>query len=175
MNPRDDPTSGKGRFFWRQFARLKNLAMLAVMEYFLIKSLLSCSSLRADGILGDFLYVALIVCAIVHHLLVTAATMYILTRAICRYERLRWIRGSKLHQVMYKIFLLPVHSYLAGIGLGTCENCPEASDVNGIDHPLSREEFIRKQTDFEKNIETAMLASETRMLHAVKSMIMFDS
>jgi len=175
LNPKDDPTSGNGRIFWRQFARFKNLAMLVVMEYFLIKSLSSCSKLRADGIIEEFTFVSLVLFAVLYHILVVAATMYILTRAICRYERLRWIRGSKVHRVMFKLFLLPVHRYLALIGLGTCEKCPETSDIHESDRPLSRDEFARKQSDFQTNMEVAILASETRILHALKSMLMFDS
>lgn len=175
LNPKDDPTSGNGRIFWRHFARFKNLAMLVVMEYFLIKSLSSCSKLRADGIIEEFTFVSLVLFAVLYHILVVAATMYILTRAICRYERLRWIRGSKVHRVMFKLFLLPVHRYLALIGLGTCEKCPETSDIHESDRPLSRDEFARKQSDFQTNMEVAILASETRILHALKSMLMFDS
>ncbi len=143
--------------------------MLAVMEYYLIKSLSLCSRLRADGILGAFIYVALIVCAVLHHILVIAAAMYLTTRAICRYEQLRWIRGSKVHHIMYKVFLLPVHQYLAGIGLGACEHCPEASDIHEIDHPLSRDEFVRKLEDFQNSMHCAILASEKRILQTVKS------
>jgi len=66
-NPPDDPNSGIARKIWRMFAKAKHAAFLIVVEVFLIKSLLSCESLNKDGILGDFLYVALILCAILYH------------------------------------------------------------------------------------------------------------
>ena len=144
------------------------------MEYFLIKSLLSSSSLHSDGIVGDFLYVALILCSILYHLFLVAAILYLIAKAICNYDSLRWLRGSKLHVGLLKICLLPVCGYMRSIGLGKGERCPDASDMNGEnDHPLLHTEFVGKQADFEVNIQEAIQASETRILHAVKS-IMFQ-
>ena len=173
-NPPDDPTSGMGRKLWRLSAKIKYLAIIGIVEYFLIKSLLSCSSLHRDEIVGDFLYVALILCAILYHIFVVAACMYLIARAICRNERLRWLRHGKFHSALLKICLAPVCKYLRSVGLGKGECCPDASDIEENNHALTQKQFLVKQADFENNMQEALKASETRILHAVKSMMMFS-
>lgn len=125
----DDPTSGIERKLWRLVSKIKYLALVGAVEYFLIISLLASTSLHKDEILGDFLYVALIMTAILHHLFVVAAMMYLVGRSICKYESLRWLRGSKFHRTLMNICLKPVCRYLTSVGLGKGEQCPDASDV----------------------------------------------
>ncbi|KAL7543156.1 hypothetical protein ACHAXR_013255 [Thalassiosira sp. AJA248-18] len=174
MFPPDDPTSGIGRKFWRLSARVKYVGVIVLVEYFLIKSLLSCSHLHKDGMLGDFLYVAMISCAVLYHMFLVASQIFLGARCICRLESLRWLRGSKFHRLMLNISLKPVCRYLSSVGLGKGEKCPDASDIDLLnDHPLSHHEFVGQQADFENNIQEAIKASETRILHAVKS-IMFS-
>ena len=163
-----------GRKIWRQVAKAKYLSIIVVVEFFLVKSLISCSSLRKDGILGDFLYIALILCAILYNMFVVAAYVYIFARFICNHEGFQWLRGSKFHLALLKISLKPVCRYLSSVGLGKGESCPDASDMTEEDHPLSHDEFLGKQADFENNIQEALKGSETRILHAVKSMMMFQ-
>mmetsp|Transcript_1103 Transcript_1103/g.2297 ORF Transcript_1103/g.2297 Transcript_1103/m.2297 type:complete len:938 (-) Transcript_1103:62-2875(-) len=173
-NPPDDPTSGIGRKLWRLTGKLKLLTTTVVVEYFLVKSLISCTSLHKDGILGDFLYIALVLCAILYHLFVVAANMYLGGRAICNYESLRWLRGSKFHRGILKICLVPVCRYLKSVGLGKGESCPDGSDTNEEDRPLLHNEFFGKQADFANNMVEAIKASETRILHSMKSMVMLQ-
>lgn len=174
MNPPDDDMSGVGMKLWHQSGIVKQFAILVVVEYFLVKSLLSCSLLHKNGVLGDFLYIALILCAILHHVFVVAGYMFLGAKSICNHERLRWLRGSKFHIVVLKICLVPVRRFLTNVGLGRGESCTDAYDTNEKDHPLSYNEFFGKQTEFESNMEEAMKASETRILHAMKSMVMFQ-
>ena len=49
-----------------------------------------------------------------------------------------------------------MQSHLAGIGLGTCESYPEASDVYESDRPLSRDEFARRQLECQTNMQVAI-------------------
>ncbi|KAL9186107.1 hypothetical protein ACHAXT_005345 [Thalassiosira profunda] len=128
-NPPDDDTSGIGRKLWRGVSKIKYLALTGAVEYFLIKSLLSSASLHRDQLLGDFLYVALIMTAVLHHLFVAAALMYIFARCICNYDCLSWLRGSKFHLALLNICLKPVCRYLSSVGLGKGESCPDASDT----------------------------------------------
>ena len=196
INPPDDPTSGLGRKLWRRFGMLKYVAIVYTVEYFLIKSLISCTHLHREGILGDFLYVALILCAILYHIFVLGVNMYLFARYICRMEGLRWLRGSKFHRGMLKICLVPVCRYLASVGLGVStrelsllllvhlvmyinlhsslplqkgEKCPDASDDwdTRQDHPVTHKE----QLVSENNIQDAIKASETRIMQAVQSMM----
>ncbi len=162
---------------WRTSASLKYLGVIAIVEYFLIKSLISATFLWREDILGDFLYVSLILCAILHHIFVVAANMYLIGRCICNYESLRWLRGTKFHTGMLKICLKPVCKYLSSVGLGKGESCPDASDVmtEKGNHPLSRNEFMGRQLEMEGQIQESIRASEIRILHAVKSMMMFPS
>lgn len=51
-----------------------------------------------------------------------------------------------------------MHSYLTGIGLGTCESYPKASDVYESDRPFSSDEYARRQSDCQTNMQVAMLA-----------------
>ena len=175
MNPPDDSTSGLGRKLWRLMGRLKYLLLIGAVEYFLIKSLISATFLWRENILGDFLYISLILCAILHHMFVVASHMYVIARCICNWESLRWLRGTRLHSGMLKYALKPVCNYLSSVGLGKGESCPDASDTMEKDHPLSRNEYMGKQMELESQIQESIRASEIRILHAVKSMMMFSS
>lgn len=144
-----------------------------MVEYFLIKSLISCSKLNRKGFVGDFLYIALITCTVLYHLFLVAANIYLIARSICRYESLTWLRGSKFHRFILNLSLRPICKYLTSIGLGLGEQCPDASDYGvDFDQPLSHREFMGQQADFESNIQEAIKASETRVLHAVKSLML---
>ena len=152
--------------------KLKYAGFLAVIEYFLVMSLISVSKLHREAErFGDFLYVALITCAVLLHMFIVAAAIYLVARSICRYECLRWLRGSKFHRFLLNLSLKPICKYLSSIGLGEGEKCPDASDYELQNHPLSHNEFLVKQADFENNIQEAIKASETRILHAVKSLM----
>lgn len=166
----DDPTSGIGRRIWRASSKVKYIGVIVVVEYFLIQSLLSCTQLHRDGILGDFLYVSLIACAVLHHMFVVAFHLFLLARSICNNESLRWLRGSKFHLFLLNLSLKPVCRYLKSVGLGKGEACPDASDIHEED-PLSRKEFLGQRADLESSMQEAIKASETRILHAMKSMM----
>jgi len=98
-----------------------------MVEYFLVMSLISCTSLYREGIIGTFLYVSLILVAILYHLFLVAMNMYLVARSICNMECLRFLRGTKFHRGMLKICLIPVCRYLSAVGLGQGEKCPGKS------------------------------------------------
>ena len=164
-HPPDDPTSGWPRKLWRLSSNVKYLGVIYMVEYFLVMSLISCTSLYREGILGNFLYVSLILVAILYHLFLVAMNMYLVARSICNMECLRFLRGTKFHRGMLKICLIPVCRYLSAVGLGQGEKCPDASDIV--------EE--KEHTDTYKDISEEIRASEARILHAVRSMMMFQS
>ena len=156
----------------RIFGKMKLIAMVGVIEYFLITSLMSCTSMYRDGYIGDFLFVALILCGVLQHIFLLGTIMYKIGNFICNMESLRWLRGSKFHTVLLNIGLFPVCRYLSSVGLGQGEKCPDASDYDEKDNqPLSNKDYASKQADFEHNIQEAIKESETRILHAVKSMM----
>jgi len=172
INPPDDPTSGIERKIWRAAAKMKYIALMIVVEYFLVLALMSCASLHRDRILGDMLYVSMILCAVLYHMFIVGASLYLVARAICNWEALRWLRGTKFHRVLLKVCLMPVCKYLSSVGLGRGEKCPDASDDWGKDQPLTRKELL----EFESNIQDAIrsserriLRSEARVLHTVES------
>ncbi|KAL7552296.1 hypothetical protein ACHAWF_018276 [Thalassiosira exigua] len=173
INPPDDPNSGFGRRLWRFAAMLKYLALMGVVEFFLIKSLLLCTSLWRDGIVGDFLFAALIICAILHHMFLVCANLYLLARAIQKYGMLHNYKDCKFHRALLKVSLAPVCVYMRSVGLGKGESCPDASDFQD-DHPLSRNEYFGKQVELEEHIQDALRASEARILNSMKSMLLFS-
>ena len=141
-----------------------------MVEYFLVMSLISCTSLYREGIIGNFLYVSLILVAILYHLFLVAMNMYLVARSICNMDCLRFLRGTKFHRGMLKICLIPVCRYLSAVGLGQGEKCPDASDiVEEKDHAVTYNEQLQS------NISEEIRASEARILHAVRSMMMFQS
>mmetsp|Transcript_12559 Transcript_12559/g.20452 ORF Transcript_12559/g.20452 Transcript_12559/m.20452 type:complete len:168 (-) Transcript_12559:229-732(-) len=152
------------------FAKAKHAAFLIVVEVFLVKSLLSCESLNKDGILGDFLYVALRLCAILYHFFVVAASSYIFAKHICKSPGFQFLRGSNFH-IALLICLMPVCRYTSSLGFGNSESCErDAADEDDSDdenRPLSRSEFLGKHTHFENSIQNSLTAMEARILHAV--------
>ena len=77
VNPPNDPNIPRFLRLWRWSGGVKYLSINVLVEYFLITSLISSAALYREGILDLFLYVALIICAILYHLFVVAANMYL--------------------------------------------------------------------------------------------------
>ena len=77
MNPPNDLKMPRFLRLWRWSGGVKYLSINVLVEYFLITSLISSAALYREGILDLFLYVALIICAILYHLFVVAANMYL--------------------------------------------------------------------------------------------------
>jgi len=169
-HPPDDPTSGWPRKLWRLSSNVKYLGVIYMVEYFLVMSLISCTSLYREGILGNFLYISLILVAILYHLFLVAMNMYLVARSICNMECLRFLRGTKFHRGMLKICLIPVCRYLSAVGLGQGEKCPDASDI-----AEEKDHAITYNDQLQSNISEEIRASEARILHAVRSMTMFQS
>mmetsp|Transcript_35905 Transcript_35905/g.61257 ORF Transcript_35905/g.61257 Transcript_35905/m.61257 type:complete len:284 (-) Transcript_35905:294-1145(-) len=160
--------SAMARKFWRYFSKAFYTSVIFIVEFFLIKCLISCSSLTRNGILpSHYPYVYLILCAILYNMFVVTFYSFIFAKFIDEHDGMRWLRDSWFHRTLHNA--CPVCWYLSRYELSNKEL--NMDDCDEEEHPLSHDVFLAKQEDFENNVQEALKASEERILGAMKSMM----